>query len=374
MKLSDRIPVAVRVSIAHRRCAAFTLVELLTVVFIISLLIGILIPSLSAARTAAKKTATKQTIRSVDAGLEMFRQEHGSDFARTNGYPPSFVYPSEFGRGGSFTRQDALEGRFPFFRSKPVTYGAMWLPAMLMGVDQLGYIDPDSVPRQNELHEKPEEWYKPDPQGDETINIPRSPFYLDPDTTRTLKLRDLPGREPEWWRDSPDWGVPEDPEAVQNMKVMVDAFEYPLLYYVSHRNGRPTNMTSDEIDENNEYDGGVQETGPPYYFHSDNHGFTGHSEDGTIEEEGWDFNGVHPLAEGGGTLDAKEIADDEREMSFARYIIDRKILRDLRGQASPDPNTPLRPVNADTYLLISPGPDGQWGTMDDVSNLPDFLE
>ena len=43
------------------RFRAFTLIELLTVMFIISLLIGLLIPALNAARNAAKKTATKAT-------------------------------------------------------------------------------------------------------------------------------------------------------------------------------------------------------------------------------------------------------------------------------------------------------------------------
>jgi len=38
------------------------------------------------------------------------------------------------------------------------------------------------------------------------------------------------------------------------------------------------------------------------------------------------------------------------------------------------PTQPLRPVNPDTYLLISPGADGLYGTPDDLSNMPAFLE
>lgn len=355
------------------RAAAFTLVELLTVVFIISLLIAILVPSLSAARTQAKRTASAQALKAIETGLEMFRQENESDFSRTNGYPPSFFYPGSFGKGHDFTPTMRAEGRSPFHTDRRVMYGAMWLPAMLTGFDQLGYIKPGSVPNKNELRSKPEEWYKPDPMGDTTIELSRSPFYVDPDTTRTLKLRNLPGREPEWWR-SEAGGAWASLTGVREMPVIVDSFDYPILYYAAQRNGRPTNMVEDEMNRENEYAGGPQRTGPPYFFHSDNHGFTGHAEDGNIEEEGWNFNGDHPIAESGGAYTAADLIDDNKPFSFAKYIIDRKILRDLKTQATPNPNTPLRPVNADSFLLISPGPDGQYGTTDDVSNMPAFLE
>ena len=252
-------------------------------------------------------------------------------------------------------------------------YGAMWLPAMLMGFDQLGYIKPSSVPNKNQLREKPEEWYTPDPDGDETIQLSRSPFYMDPDTTRTLKLRQLPGRGPDWWTNESGWVGSED-TGIRDMPVIVDSFDYTMLYFVAHRNGRPTNMVEDELDEGNEYTGGPQQTGPPYYFHNDNHGFTGHAEEGNLEEEGWNFNGVHPIAESGADYTAVDLVSDEKPFSFAKYIVDRKILRDLRAQGDPNQSAPLRPVNSDSFLLISPGPDGLYGTADDVSNMPAFLE
>ncbi|MCH7591488.1 MAG: prepilin-type N-terminal cleavage/methylation domain-containing protein, partial [Planctomycetes bacterium] len=72
---------------------AFTLIELLTVVFIISLLIGLLIPSVNAARNAAKKAVTAKTLDSIKVGLEMFKNDNESAFKKTNGYPPSFAHP-----------------------------------------------------------------------------------------------------------------------------------------------------------------------------------------------------------------------------------------------------------------------------------------
>ena len=74
------------------RSDAFTLIELLTVIFIISLLIGVLLPSIGAARNAAKKATTAKTIQAIGVGLEMFKNDNEKDFRLTNGYPPSFAH------------------------------------------------------------------------------------------------------------------------------------------------------------------------------------------------------------------------------------------------------------------------------------------
>jgi len=360
---------------ARRSChrpAAFTLVELLTVVFIISLLIGILIPSLSAARTAAKKAVSAKTLKAIDVGLQMFKNDNESEYPQTNGYPPSFSHPPI--AGYAFLPE---LGEFPFRSDKARVYGAMWLPAMLMGPDQQGYIKRSTVPNKDGLRAAPEKWYTPDPLGDGKL-LERAPYYLDPDASRTVRLKDLPGRENRHF--FPSWSTDDnDPNAYQNMTVIVDAFDYPILYYVANKNGRTTNMVAGEHDPEHNYEGGPQQNGVPFYFHDDNDGFTGHSDNGT-GQEGWNFNGPHPIAETGADLDAAALvtdslsADRGEKITFAEYIVDRKIFRDLKSKPDPDAKTPLRPVNADSYLLISPGPDGRYGTKDDVSNLPPFQE
>src|SRR5262245_60050578 len=62
-----------------RSHAGFTLVELLTVIAIISLLIGILVPALARARTQAKSSAGKAALKALGDGLEMFRNENPSE-------------------------------------------------------------------------------------------------------------------------------------------------------------------------------------------------------------------------------------------------------------------------------------------------------
>ena len=80
----------------------------------------------------------------------------------------------------------------------------------------------------------------------------------------------------------------------------------------------------------------------------------------------------HAIALSGADLDAEALIDPINRETFARYIVDRKIYSSIREASGA--GFPLRPVNADTFLLISAGPDGRYGTSDDVSNLPPWSE
>ena len=78
----------------------FTLVELLTVIAIIALLIGLLVPAVSAARNHAKKVATKSLHSALGKGCEMFH----TDFDRypisdgMNPFEPQQPWAAEVGR------------------------------------------------------------------------------------------------------------------------------------------------------------------------------------------------------------------------------------------------------------------------------------
>ncbi len=348
------------------RAYGFTLIELLTVVFIIGLLIAILIPSIAAARRSAKNAVTKSTLRVITGALEMFKNDQGKDFQRTNGYPPSFSHP----RIG--TTFDPVKGQFPFLPTgntpkMPTVYGAHWLPAMLMGVDRNGYVPRSSVPRP--LRTSPSFWYADDPGLGKPID--RAPLYLDPGATRTLATEDIRGTPPDPLATAyPEWND------IVRLPVLVDAFDQPVLYYAANKYGKPTNMVADIHNLNNEYKGGIQQKGQPYYFHQDNIGFTG-----SDVVKGWNFGGallktaterVHKIAISGAELNPQQIVQGTD--NFATYIADRQMSSDLAtklaGGGLAERALSMRPVNSDTYLLITPGPDGRYGTPDDISNLP----
>ena len=351
------------------RTRAFSLVELLTVMFIIAALIAILVPSLNAARNSAKKTATKAALNALKGSLENFRNDNQRQFARTNGYPPSHAHPviMDESRDPVF---DPVKGEFPFIETKPVVTGAHWLPAMLMGPDQLGYIDGKKVTTKDSLRYEPWKWYTADPLGTGT-RLERVGFYADPGGLKTVRTEELPGRENPTLFADPETGAGPW-EVVKDLPVIVDSWGQPLLYYAANANGQPANMLADKRDPDNKYTGEDQEAGPPFYFHEDNHAFTGHD-----TENGWDIDGPHPIAEAGESMTADELIDSSNPKaiaSFARYIMDRTLLRSLKetkpGGEEPSEKTQLRPVNADSYLLISAGVDGVFGTPDDVTNFP----
>ena len=61
-----------------RAACGFNLIELLTVVAVSGILVSILVPTLSAARTAANKARTRTQFSQWGAAFEAFRQEYGS--------------------------------------------------------------------------------------------------------------------------------------------------------------------------------------------------------------------------------------------------------------------------------------------------------
>ena len=349
------------------RRAAFSLVELLTVIFIITLLIGILVPSINGARNAAKKATTGKALASIRVGLEMFKSDNEADFRLTNGYPPSFAHPPIH---KDYDFRPHL-GQFPFRPSEsqtdqPVVYGAHWLPAMLIGVDSQGYVKRSSVPRN--LQDEPWRWYTNTALEDGRI-LERQSLYMDVGSVRTRLTKDLPGQPPESGAyQFPDW------DTMKTLPVMVDAFDQPILYYVARAHGKTTNMVEDRRDVTNSYAGGDQGKGTPFYFHEDNEGFTGTE----IEEEsGWDFGNrepFHGISKPGADLTAVTITDVENRDTFARYIIDRKIYKAIELNPDVTSTAPLRPVNADSFLLISAGPDGRYGSNDDVTNMPPWQD
>jgi len=360
---------------ASGRRSGFTLIELLTVIFIIGILIAILVPSLNAARRSAKSAATSATIRAVATGTEMFKNENEKDYSRTNGYPPSSAHPRLRDQNDQefFDDADSAEGRYPYVQSGgtyPVAYGAQWIVTMLMGADLQGYVRPSSVPEK--LAGKPEEWYLPDQNGE---LLPRNSLYLDPSKVQVVMTRDLPGTPPTRRSNNPsmfpDWDQNNFDDPAGKLQVITDSFDTPILYYAASRGASTRNLIEPDHLPGNDYS---NMGGTPFYFHQDNRGFTGYEENhraGEPSYPGWNFGGGgnHPLAWVGEDLKIDKI--DEFQKTFAFFIHDEKAhdASEALYRSGNRNNLPLRARNGDSFILLSPGADGLYGTPDDVSNL-----
>jgi prepilin-type N-terminal cleavage/methylation domain-containing protein/prepilin-type processing-associated H-X9-DG protein len=70
-----------------RRFRAFTLVELLVVIGIIAVLVGILLPTLSKARTASKRVACAAELRDIGNLFQMYLEDNKQRVPRVNPMP-----------------------------------------------------------------------------------------------------------------------------------------------------------------------------------------------------------------------------------------------------------------------------------------------
>jgi type II secretory pathway pseudopilin PulG len=103
----------------HNKKSAFTIVELLTVMGVIALLIGLLVPALSKVREYAKGVKQHAQFHSISVALEMFKNDQGD-------YPDSSCLPNADGTGNN------------------VTTGAQRLGEALVGRDLQGF-DPETT-------------------------------------------------------------------------------------------------------------------------------------------------------------------------------------------------------------------------------------
>jgi prepilin-type N-terminal cleavage/methylation domain-containing protein len=332
-----------------RTFRGFTLVELLTVIAIIALLVGILIPSLSAARTQARNSTTAAALKAIDSGCELFRNEN-KDYPISGGLNP-FEKPG----------------------TKVYLQGAQWLALQLVGPDMAGYVQPvlaNDTNRDKKIDEDDWlEWYKFEQRSKYARVGPYVP--VDGKNLRTPRLfeeQNLAENGP-----PPPLKAGASPFNNERLPFFVDAHGYPILYYAAN----PLARLPIAIDSGKNVRFGV-------YDQSHNHAFTGY--DGQNGEfslqgynSGWDLAGT-----GGGNPNEPAHAmgwlgwrnpgdvlsnvwpnDDQHQPSFGSVILNR----DAFEQTTRDGRTGrLEPFNRERFILVSAGKDGEYGTGDDIRN------
>ena len=281
------------------RKAAFTIVELLTVMSIIIILMGLLAPAMNKVRRHATWMKQKNNFHSISVALEMFRNEF-------DGYPDS----------------GAVDSATP-----PQPYcGAMKLAEAMMGQDLLGF-HPDSrfrVPPPA----GPNPLYTPATEKERKENV-----YLPLEQSNAYKLGDIYSNPAPFFPDL--FVLCDEYKRIVNLTTG-KRIGMPVLYFKANT----SNVRHDPADLPLPTDDKGQ-----IYNYLDN-------DELVLRGMPWNPTAAHPMASTGTTPEG--VAADPS--IFYQETWNVKI------------TTIFKPYRMDSFILMSAGFDGQYGTPDDVFN------
>ncbi len=339
------------------RPGGFTLVELLVVIVIIAILIGLLVPAVGMVRRTAKNTASRAVLAALETGLETYK----ADGQLGGGYPPSFSDTD--GISGPPIGQVAS----PYLDtagSNIEISGAGLLVWALSGADLLGapgfktfrtvapassFWSADSDDNYNSSDPTQSGAYALYPSDDPTRPYepvhPRYGPYVD---TSKVQISRYEG-------ENVRFVVTAEMKAVEALgsgslrrdyPMYLDAFGYPILYWRADPAGRQM-ATQDRL-----------ETPRGRYHLEDNWKLVDNNNTGGDER-------VLMLNKAG---EAHELDwdDDWPNHNPATDPVPLGFFTSyIRNPGVTARHEPHRP---DSYLLVSPGYDGRYGTADDITN------
>jgi type II secretory pathway pseudopilin PulG len=299
-----------------RRKSGFTIVELLTVIGIMAMLVALLIPAVTAVRLTAKKVSQKAQFASIEMGLTAFRNDYG-DYPPSNWWDPP---PSPAG---------------------PRNYcGAQKQAEALVGLDLMGF-HPKSDFRANGVNDAGLFVYNP---NNAVLMAQRKGPYLELATASVFRLGDISPDKPGLFNGTG--------ELAADTFVLCDVFSVKKITF-----------TKPGI-----YETTTQNAGTPILYYRANTssktltyaaGPAGSSNPADLIYNARDN---FPLINLGKLADWNKPSAARRRHVLEDFNFFYEYIRDPKITARPWPYRP------DSYILISAGPDGEYGTADDICN------
>ncbi len=320
-----------------KRTRGFTIIEVLTAVAIVAIMVSILIPAVSKVRKLARNVRQRSQLTAISIGLEVFRNDFGD-------YPDS----------------SELDGNGEIYN------GSQKLAEAMVGLDYLGF-HPDSgfnVNGKNEVYLKDGslkdiEIYSADADTanwqtkEENLAARKGP-YLEPEKANVTKVGDIYGTKgtPGKYTTYSDF---------ENSLVLADQFPKKNSNYAdameelglsqNKKIGMPIlyfKANTSKIQQRDATNQNVPVTTDRIYNWKDNK---------DLIDLGYVWNNAPAV----GDLSTGALAenDDNNNLDdFASMVINPKLRVGDREM----------PYNARSYILISAGEDGIYGTEDDVFN------